>query len=97
MQTVTVTVQYAVGDLVNGDYGIFNIFENAQAAYEKDAWEGARAAQENQQHYDDERQHWDFDDFLAESREFHYISKVTTTTTLDQDGDQEVTEDREII
>lgn len=97
MQTVTVT--YAVGDLINGTYATFDDLSAAQQAHEADSWEGARAAQEGQEHYDegDERQHWTFDDFLSESREFHYIEKVTTTITVDEDGNEEVTEDREII
>jgi hypothetical protein len=97
MQNVTVT--YAVGDIVNGTYATFDNVTEATQLYEDDAWEGARAAQENQCHFDDddERHFWDFEDFLSASSDAHYIEKVTTTITVDEDGNEEVTEDREII
>ena len=97
MQTVSVTVTYAVGDVFNGTYATFDNLTDATKFFEDDAWEGARDAQEGQEHYEDERQHWEFEDFLAASSDAHYIEKITTTITVDEDGDKQVSEDVETI
>lgn len=94
--TTTTTITYAVGDLVNGNYTTTAGLEEALAIYNDDAAAGAQSAFDNRAD-DEERAEWSFEDFLKESKEFHYVEKITTIITTDEDGDEETEEISEII
>lgn len=95
MNTIT-TITYAVGDLVNGDYTTTTSPEEALQIYADDAEAGAQSAFENRADTEG-REDWTFEDFLSESKEFHYVAKITTTITTDEDGDEESEDSREVI
>jgi len=92
----TTTITYAVGDLVNGNYTTTTSLEKALQIYADDAEAGAKSAFDNRTDTEG-REDWSFEDFLSESKEFHYVEKITTTTTTDEDGDEETEESSEII
>lgn len=89
-------ISYAVGDLVNGDYATAETYDAALQIYNDDAESGAQSALDNRADTED-KEGWGLEDFFDESKEFHYIAKITLTTTLDEDGDEETDEQREII
>jgi hypothetical protein len=95
MKTNT-TITYTVGDLVNGDYTTATSLKEALQIYKDDTEAGAKSA------FDDSTgvegcEDRSFEDFLGESKKFHYVAKITTTITTDEDGDEEIEESREVI
>lgn len=92
----TSTITYAVGDLVNGDYATVATYDEALEIYTADAKNGAKSEFEDWPDIPG-KEDWSFEDFLSKSLEFHYIVKITTTETVDEDGEKEAEESREIV
>lgn len=95
MNTIT-TITYAVGDLVNGDYTTTTSLEEALQMYADDAEAGAKIGFDGSKGVEGGEDRT-FEDFLSESKAFHYVAKITTTITTDEDGDEETEESSEII